>query len=84
MFCIVINKSSFKGGEASKTIFIDTGYNGWQGKHLYQQLSKNFYQDENTISTTPFSGNIMHDTFDYVIIDKFTPTYSNIDQGSLR
>ena len=50
-------------------IFIDTGYNGWQGKHVYQQLSKNFYQDVSTISisTTPFSGNIMHDTFDYVI-----------------
>ena len=65
-------------------IFIDTGYNGWQRQHVYQQLSKNFYQDVGTISTTPFSGNIMPDTFVDVIIDKFTPTYSSTDQGSLR
>ena len=53
-------------------IFIDTGYNGWQRQHVYQQLSKNFYQDVNTISSTPFSGNILPDTFDDVMTNMLT------------
>ena len=34
-------------------IFIDTGYNGWQRQHVYQQLSKNFYQGLNQALLAP-------------------------------